>query len=59
VLLASAGSGTRIVKEFTIPEWWALWPLPLMFALLAVEFAFRLQRVASGPHRARSEGGQV
>jgi TRAP-type transport system small permease protein len=59
VLLASARSGTRIVKEFTIPEWWTLWPLPLMFALLAVEFAFRLERVASGPRRARSEGGQV
>jgi TRAP-type C4-dicarboxylate transport system permease small subunit len=59
VLFASAQSGTRIVKEFTIPEWWTLWPLPLMFALLAVEFAFRFQRVRQGPRQARIEGGQV
>ena len=59
VLLASVLSGTQIVKEFTIPEWWLLWPLPLMFALLAGEFAFRILRVASGPRQPRSEGGAV
>ena len=59
VLHASALSGTRIVKEFTIPEWWTLWPLPLMFALLAGEFVFRILRVASGPRRPRSEGGTI
>jgi TRAP-type C4-dicarboxylate transport system permease small subunit len=59
VLFASAQSGTRIVKEFTIPEWWTLWPLPLMFALLAVEFVFRFRRALAGPRQPRSEGGQV
>lgn len=59
VLLVSAQGGTRIVKEFTIPEWWTLWPLPLMFALVAIEFAFRFLRVLSGPRQARSEGGQL
>ncbi len=59
VLVASYSSGTRIVKEFTIPEWWTLWPLPLMFAFVAVEFLFRLRRVALGPRQARTEGGQL
>ena len=59
VLLVSAAGGTRIVKEFTIPEWWTLWPLPLMFALVAVEFAFRFRRVLHGPRQARTEGGQL
>jgi TRAP-type transport system small permease protein len=59
VLVASAQAGTRIVKEFTIPEWWTLWPLPLMFALVAIEFGFRFLRVLHGPRQARSEGGQL
>jgi TRAP-type C4-dicarboxylate transport system permease small subunit len=59
VLVASHSSGTRIVKEFTIPEWWVLWPLPLMFAFVAVEFMFRFRRVALGPRQARVEGGQL
>ena len=56
VMLASMASGTRIVKEFVIPEWWTLWPLPLMFALLAIEFVFRFNRVLSGPRVPRQEG---
>jgi len=41
------------------PEWWLLWPLPLCFALLAVEFVFRFdQLLRSGPHR-RSEATSV
>jgi TRAP-type transport system small permease protein len=59
VLIASALAGTRIVKEFTIPEWWTLWPLPMMFLLVAVEFALRFRTVLHGPKQARSEGGQL
>lgn len=59
VLYFSIADGTKIVKEFTIPEWWTLWPLPAMFALLAVEFVFRFQRVISGPRRPRSEGAPL
>jgi len=59
VLVTSALGGTRIVKEFTIPEWWTLWPLPLMFMLLAVEFVLRFRRVLYGPKQARAEGGQL
>jgi hypothetical protein len=30
-----------------------------MFAFIAVEFLFRLRRVALGPRQARVEGGQL
>lgn len=58
-LLRSAADGTKIVKEFTIPEWWTLWPLPLMFLLLAIEFVFRAHRVVNGPRHARTEGATL
>jgi len=28
-----------------MPEWWFLAPLPICFALLAVEFVFRMRRL--------------
>jgi TRAP-type C4-dicarboxylate transport system permease small subunit len=28
------------------PEWWTLAPLPLGFALLAIEFIFRMHRLS-------------
>ena len=59
VLVLSAQSGDKIVKEFTIPEWWTMWPLPMMFLLLALGFALRLRRVWSGPRRPRREGAPV
>jgi TRAP-type C4-dicarboxylate transport system permease small subunit len=59
VLMRSWTGGTLIVKEYTIPEWWILWPLPLMFMLVAGEFVFRFRRVLGGPRRARTEGGQL
>lgn len=59
VLFLSIASGNKVIKEFIIPEWLTLWPLPLMFFLLAVEFVFRLQRVASGPRRPRHEGAPI
>ena len=59
VVMASMASGTRIVKEFIIPEWWTFWPLPLMFALLAIEFVFRFERVLSGPRVPRQEGAPL
>ena len=59
VLMRSWTGGTLIVKEYTIPEWSILWPLPLMFLLTAVEFAFRFRRVLGGPRAARIEGGEL
>jgi TRAP-type C4-dicarboxylate transport system permease small subunit len=30
-----------------MPEWWFLAPLPICFALLAIEFVFRMRRLRS------------
>jgi len=58
-LHVSMVDGTKIAKFFTIPEWWTLWPLPMMFILLALEFCFRLLRVVKGPRRPRNEGASI
>ncbi len=51
--------GSITIKTLVFPEWWLLWPLPLFFALLAVEFVFRFHRLATGEHRARAEATSV
>jgi TRAP-type C4-dicarboxylate transport system permease small subunit len=48
-----------MVKNLVFPEWYVMWPLAPMFALIAVEFVFRLHRLLTGPRVARREGGQV
>lgn len=55
----SAASGSITVKNLVFPEWWLLWPLPLCFALLAVEFVFRFGRLLKGPCGRRIEATSV
>lgn len=43
------------IKTLVMPEWWLLAPLPICFLLLAVEFMFRMRRLAAGPARPRDE----
>jgi len=57
--LKRVGDPTLVVKNLIFSEWYVLWPLPVMFLLLAIEFVFRLQRLIAGPRRARQEGGAV
>jgi TRAP-type C4-dicarboxylate transport system permease small subunit len=45
--LDSAGAGSITIKNLVFPEWWLLAPLPITFALLAIEFVFRFHRVTS------------
>jgi TRAP-type C4-dicarboxylate transport system permease small subunit len=59
MVLRSWRGETLVVKNLIFAEWYILWPLPVMFVLLAVEFVFRLQRVLTGPRQARREGGVV
>ena len=47
----SAQSSALSIKTLVMPEWWFLAPLPVCFALLAIEFGFRMRRLA------RSEPG--
>lgn len=59
MVLRSWRGETLVVKNLIFAEWYILWPLPVMFVLLAVEFVFRLQRILTGPRQARREGGVV
>jgi TRAP-type C4-dicarboxylate transport system permease small subunit len=42
----SVQSDAQSIKTLVMPEWWFLAPLPICFALLAVEFVFRMRRLA-------------
>ena len=44
----SAQSSALSIKTLVMPEWWFLAPLPICFALLAIEFVFRMRRLANG-----------
>ena len=43
--LASYNSGALSIKTLVTPEWWLLAPLPIAFALLAIEVLFRMRRL--------------
>jgi TRAP-type transport system small permease protein len=46
VAAASHASGALSIKTLVTPEWWLLAPLPFAFALLAIEFLFRMHRLS-------------
>jgi TRAP-type transport system small permease protein len=51
--------GSITIKNLVFPEWWTLAPLPIFFALIAVEFIFRLHRLITGAHTKRSDAISV
>jgi TRAP-type C4-dicarboxylate transport system permease small subunit len=53
--LASYRGGSLSIKTLVTPEWWLLAPLPVAFALLAVEVLFRMRRLAHGPRAPRDD----
>ncbi len=44
-LMASYRSGSLAIKTLVTPEWWSLAPMPVAFALLAIEMLFRMYRL--------------
>jgi TRAP-type transport system small permease protein len=48
---AAHEAGALSIKGLVFPEWWLLAPLPAAFALLALEFGFRLDALLRGPRR--------
>jgi TRAP-type transport system small permease protein len=46
VAAESYASGALSIKTLVTPEWWLLAPLPIAFALVAIEFLFRMHRLA-------------
>jgi TRAP-type C4-dicarboxylate transport system permease small subunit len=57
--LDSARLGAVTIKNLVFAEWWLLAPLPAAFALLAVEFVFRFQRLIAGERGRRMEATSV
>jgi TRAP-type C4-dicarboxylate transport system permease small subunit len=55
VAAASFADGAITIKTLVLPEWWLLAPMPVAFALLAIEFVFRMQRLASAERRPRED----
>jgi TRAP-type C4-dicarboxylate transport system permease small subunit len=47
--------GAISIKTLVLPEWWLLAPMPAVFALLALEFGFRMQRLALAERRPRED----
>src|SRR4051794_16653607 len=57
--MQSARLGSLTIKNLVFPEWWLLWPLPICFVLLALEFVFRFHRLMSAPRERRVEATSV
>ncbi len=51
--------GAITIKNLVFPEWWLLAPLPVAFALLAIEFVFRFDRLLKGERARRIEATSV
>lgn len=54
-VLSSHAIGGMVVKVLAVPEWWLLLPLPVAFALLAIEILFRMQRLYAGERGPRTD----
>jgi TRAP-type C4-dicarboxylate transport system permease small subunit len=48
-------SGSISMKTLIMPEWWMLAPMPVAFVLLAMEFVFRMRRLALAERRPRED----
>jgi TRAP-type transport system small permease protein len=55
VAAASFADGSVSIKTLVMPEWPLLAPMPVAFALLAIEFGFRMQRLAAAERRPRDD----
>jgi TRAP-type C4-dicarboxylate transport system permease small subunit len=55
VAAESARLGAVTIKTLSFPEWWLYAPLPAGFALLGLEFALRLRRIALAPGSVRAD----
>ncbi len=51
--------GAITIKNLVFPEWWLLAPLPITFALLAIEFVFRFLRLLAAERTRRIEATSV
>src|ERR1043166_7378145 len=59
VAFASYASGAITLKTLVLPEWWMLAVMPAAFALVAIEFVFRMHRLAAGDIGPRDEAASA
>jgi TRAP-type transport system small permease protein len=59
IVIESAMLNSITIKNLVFPEWWLLAPLPVCFALLAIEFVFRFDRLMRGGRGRRVEATSV
>jgi TRAP-type transport system small permease protein len=55
VAAQSYAAGAVSIKTLVLPEWWMLAALPAAFALVAIEFVFRMHRLAGSEAGPRDE----
>lgn len=55
ITLASYRAGSINIKTLVTPEWWTLAPLPVAFALLGIEFLFRMHRLSAAEPGVRDD----
>jgi TRAP-type transport system small permease protein len=55
VVAESFLAGSISIKTLVLPEWWLLAPMPVAFAQLALEFVFRMHRLALAKRRPRED----
>lgn len=53
--IESYASSAMTIKTLITPEWWLFAPMPAAFALLTVEFIFRMWRLQQGPRVPRAD----
>jgi TRAP-type C4-dicarboxylate transport system permease small subunit len=51
----SEQSAALSIKTLVMPEWWFMAPLPICFALLAIEFVFRMRQLALSERAPRDD----
>jgi TRAP-type C4-dicarboxylate transport system permease small subunit len=59
VVADSVAARALVMKTFVFPEWWVMVPLPVAMLLVAIEFGFRLERLARGPRKPRQDATSV
>lgn len=55
VAAASYLTGAVSIKTLVMPEWWLLAPVPIAFLVFAIEFLFRMHRLATSERAPRTE----
>ena len=55
ITIASYKAGSINIKTLITPEWWTLAPLPVAFALLGIEFLFRMYRLSASEPGVRDD----